>query len=134
MPFLPCFSLFKNVYLSTYYNIVYNNAKVRNRLHFYSPDYISICNELHETCLFVCLFVFWLFVFLTSIWLPHGQLWATYWADSPTHPMLSTALFIDNFQPEGHREPRNEVGSDCLAGFEGGSDMILAVWYYFRVA
>ena len=38
-------------YLSTNYNIVYNNVKLCNRLQFYSPDYLNTCNELHQTCL-----------------------------------------------------------------------------------
>ena len=39
-------------YLSTNDNIVYNNVKLCNRLQFYSPDYLSTCNELHETVCF----------------------------------------------------------------------------------
>ena len=38
-----------NFYLSTNDNLVYNNVKLCNRLQFYSPDYISTCNELHDT-------------------------------------------------------------------------------------
>ena len=41
--------LSSNFYLSTYDDIVYNNVKLGNRLQFYSSDYISTCNELHET-------------------------------------------------------------------------------------
>ena len=40
-----------NFYISTYDDIVYNNVKPCSRLQFYSPDYISTCNELLETCL-----------------------------------------------------------------------------------
>ena len=40
-----------NFYLSTCDNIVYNNAKLCNRLQFNSSDYISTCNELHEAYL-----------------------------------------------------------------------------------
>ena len=43
--------LSSNFNLSTYDDIVYNNVKLGNRLQFYSSDYISTCNELHETCL-----------------------------------------------------------------------------------
>ena len=43
--------LSSNFYLSTYDDIVYNNVKLCNHLQFYSSDYISTCNELHETCL-----------------------------------------------------------------------------------
>ena len=35
----------------TYGDIVYNNVNLCNCLQFYSPDYISTCNELHETWL-----------------------------------------------------------------------------------
>ena len=37
--------------MSTYDDIVYSNVKLCNRLQFYSSDYISTYNELHETCL-----------------------------------------------------------------------------------
>ena len=37
-----------------------------------------------------------------------------YRGDSLTHPMLITAFFL-HFRPEGHREPRNEVGYLSLA-------------------
>ena len=50
-----------------------------------------------------------------------------YWGDNLTHPMLITAFFI--FDPKGHRESRNEVGSlslaECLVGFELGSFQFL---------
>ena len=46
-----------------------------------------------------------------------------YRGDSLTHPMLITAFV--HVQPEGHREPRSEVGSlspaERLAGFEPGT-------------
>ena len=44
--------LFSNFYLSSYDDIVYNNFKLCDRLQFYSPDYISTCNELHKIRLF----------------------------------------------------------------------------------
>ena len=44
--------------------------------------------------------------------------------DSLTNPMLITAFFV-HIRPEGHREPRNEVGSlspaERLVGFEPGT-------------
>ena len=43
--------LSSNFYLSTNYNIIYNNVKLCNRLQIYSPEYINTCNELHESCL-----------------------------------------------------------------------------------
>ena len=43
--------LSSNFYLSINDSIVYNNVKLCNRLHFYSPYYISTCNELRKTCL-----------------------------------------------------------------------------------
>ena len=49
--FVPLVLLFLKFYLSTNENIVHNNVKLCNRLQFYSPDYISTCNELHEICL-----------------------------------------------------------------------------------
>ena len=43
--------------------------------------------------------------------------------DSLTNPMLITAFL--HVRPEGHWEPRNEVGSlspaECLVGFEPGT-------------
>ena len=43
--------------------------------------------------------------------------------DSLTNPMLIAAFYL--IRPEGHREPRNEVGSlspaERLAGFEPGT-------------
>ena len=46
-----------------------------------------------------------------------------YRGDSLTHPMLITAFV--HVRPEGHREPRSEVGSlspaERLAGFEPGT-------------
>ena len=48
--FVPSVLLFLNFYLSTNDNTVHNNVKLCNRLQFYSPDYISACNELHEIC------------------------------------------------------------------------------------
>ena len=46
-----------------------------------------------------------------------------YRGDSLTHPMLLTAFV--HVRPEGHREPRSEVGSlspaERLAGFEPGT-------------
>ena len=51
-----------------------------------------------------------------------------YRGDSLTHPMLITAFFL-HFRPEGHREPRNEVGylslAERLVGFEPGNLPIL---------
>ena len=43
--------LFANFCLSMYNDIIYNNVKLCNHLQFYSPDYISTCNKLCETCL-----------------------------------------------------------------------------------
>ena len=43
--------LSSNFYLSTNDNTVYNNVKLCNCLQFYSSDYLSTCNEPHETCL-----------------------------------------------------------------------------------
>ena len=46
--------------------------------------------------------------------------------DSLTNPMLIAAFYL--IRPEGHREPRNEVGSlspaERLAGFESGTFQI----------
>ena len=46
-----------------------------------------------------------------------------YRGDSLTHPMLITAFL--HIRPEGHREPRSEVGSlspaERLVGFEPGT-------------
>ena len=36
-------------FLSTNGSSVYNNFKIRNRLQFYSPDYIGSWNKLHKT-------------------------------------------------------------------------------------
>ena len=47
-------------------------------------------------------------VFLSPIWLPHGQIWATV-KGAVSLTLLVTAY--DLFQPEGHLEPRNKVGS-----------------------
>ena len=51
-----------------------------------------------------------------------------YQGDSLTHPMLIIAFFL-HFQPEGHREPRNKVGSlspaERLVGFELGTFQFL---------
>ena len=44
-------SLSSIFYLPVNDNIVYNNIKLCNRLELYSPDSMSTCNELHETCL-----------------------------------------------------------------------------------
>ena len=56
---------------------------------------------------------------MAAPWPTLGQ----YWGDSLTHPMLITAF--SHFQPEGHQEPHNEVGSlsltTCLVGFEPGT-------------
>ena len=38
-----------------------------------------------------------------------------YRGDSLTHPMLIVNQCVLHFSPEGHREPRNEVGSLSLA-------------------
>ena len=40
--------------------------------------------------------------------------------DSLTHPMLLTFLFLSFVQPDGHREPRNEVESLILPTPPGG--------------
>ena len=49
-----------------------------------------------------------------------------YRRDSLTHPMLISVL---HFRPEGHREPRNEVGSlspvECQVGTEPGTFQFL---------
>ena len=45
--------LFSNFYLSINGKVVYNNVRLCNRLQFYSPDYISTCNELYKA--FFCL-------------------------------------------------------------------------------
>ena len=46
-----------------------------------------------------------------------------FWGDSLPNPMLITAFLL--IRPEGHREPRNEVGSlspaERVVGFEPGS-------------
>ena len=56
--------------------------------------------------------------FLTAIWLPHGQLWATIEGTASLTLMLITAFFYIF-------EPRNEVGSlspaKRLVGFELGT-------------
>ena len=61
--------------------------------------------------------------FLTSIWLPKANFEPLSKRDSLVHTMLITAFL--RFRPEGHREPRNEVGSlsltEHLAGFESGT-------------
>ena len=60
--------------------------------------------------------------FLTSIWLPHSQLWAIL-RGSLTHPLLITEFL--HFLHEGHREPHNKVGSlspaENLVSFEPSS-------------
>ena len=57
----------------------------------------------------------WKTYFLTAIWLPQGQFWAT--VEGAT-----SLTFTYLFQPEGRQEPCNEVGSQSpvkhLVGFE----------------
>ena len=45
----------------------------------------------------------------TAIWLFHNQLWATIEGAASLVDVNHCAF--DLFQPEGHRKPRNEVGS-----------------------
>ena len=61
-----------------------------------------------ETIIRKCFFVFCLFFFncYFSVWRPTLD---RYRGVSLTHPMLINAFYI--FRPEGHQEPRNEVGS-----------------------
>ena len=76
---------------------------------------ISIChvltNHIHVYFLFNC--------YLAA---PRPTM-GNFWGDSLTHPMLITAFL--NFRPEGHREPRNKVGTlspaERLVGFEPGT-------------
>ena len=51
------------------------------------------------------------FFFLTAIWLPHGQLWAI--IEETASPDVNHCVL--HFRPEGHQEPRREVGSLSLA-------------------
>ena len=59
------------------------------------------------------------YCYLAAPWPTLGH----YREDSLAHSMLITALFT--FRPEGHREPRNKVGSlrmaEPLVGFEQGT-------------
>ena len=49
-------------------------------------------------------------IFLSAIWLPHGQpIRGHYREDSLTNSMIITKFVI--LLPEGHLEPRNEFGS-----------------------
>ena len=71
-------------------------------------------------------FVYWdrrARIFLCYLATPWPTL-ARYRGDSLTHPILST-VFFSFVRPEGHREPRNEVGSlnpmEHLVGFEPGT-------------
>ena len=45
----------------------------------------------------------------TAIWLFHNQLWAT--IEGAASLVDVNHCVFDLFQPEGHRKPRNEVGS-----------------------
>ena len=58
--------LSSNFYLSTYDDIVYNNVKLCSRLQFCSPDYISTCNKLHQTCLLSQFFILTVSKFKTN--------------------------------------------------------------------
>ena len=55
---------------------------------------------------------------LTTIWLPHGQLWGQLHSPDVNHCVL-------HFRPEVHREARNEVSSlspaERLLSFEPGT-------------
>ena len=59
-------------------------------------------------------------IFVTAIWLSYGQLWAILKETASLTQVLITAFV--QVRPEGHREPRNKVGSlspaECLAGFQ----------------
>ena len=61
--------------------------------------------------------------FLSAIWLPHGQCWATVKRGKIINPMFITAFYL--FWPKSHWEPCNEVWSKSLAehqvGFELGT-------------
>ena len=66
------------------------------------------------------------FVFLTAVWLPHGQLWAIIEGKASLTDVNHCVLY---FQPEDHRDPRNEVGSISpakhIVGIEQGTFRLL---------
>ena len=66
------------------------------------------------------------FIFLTSIWLPYGQLWAII-EGQPHSPDVNHCVL--HFRPEGHWEPRNEVEplspAERLVDFEPGTVQFL---------
>ena len=74
--------------------------------------HISLCSP------FIIIIIIIIIIILTANWLPQGQLWAII-----NHPMLIIAFL--HIQPEGHREPRNEIGSlspaEHLVEFEPGT-------------
>ena len=59
----------------------------------------------------ICIIIIIIIVIIvsTAIWLFHNQLWAT--IEGAASLVDVNHCVFDLFQPEGHRKPRNEVGS-----------------------
>ena len=51
-------------------------------------------------------------LFLTAIWLPHGQHWAII---EGTASLTDVSHYVLHFRPEAYQEPHNEVGFLSLA-------------------
>ena len=98
---------------------------------FFNPKYWSfhlpdkkanniLKKKMSEWQIFFFFFFFFFFNYYLAAPRPTS---GHYRGDSLTHPMLITAFV--HVRPEGHREPRSEVGSlspaERLAGFEPGT-------------
>ena len=57
----------------------------------------------------ICIIIIIVIIVSTAIWLFHNQLWAT--IEGAASLVDVNHCVFDLFQPEGHRKPRNEVGS-----------------------
>ena len=83
--------------------------------YYYITKFVYVIRQPH-------IFFFFFFFFNYYLAAPRPTS-GHYRGDSLTHPMLITAFV--HVRPEGHREPRSEVGSlspaERLAGFEPGT-------------
>ena len=62
-----------------------------------------------------------IFLFLTAIWLPHGQFWAIIGGTASLNPMLMTAFYIFDPKITGSLVARSLSPVECLVGFELGT-------------
>ena len=60
-------------------------------------------------CIIIIIIIIIVIIVSTAIWLFHNQLWAT--IEGAASLVDVNHCVFDLFQPEGHRKPRNEVGS-----------------------